>query len=88
MFNFFKKKEEPKQQDTQATGLGVLKTALSKTANSLIDSVVSVVSGDSLPDEFELEDIESMLIKADIGVELASELVEKIKDKKIKSSQF
>ena len=88
MFNFFKKKEENKQQETPITGFGVLKNALSKTANSLIDSVVSVVSGDSLPDEFELEDIESMLIKADLGVELSTELVEKIKDKKIKSSQL
>ena len=64
-----------------------MKNALSKTANSLIDNVLSVVSSD-IPDEFELEDIESMLIKADLGVDLSSEIVEKIKEKKIKSSQL
>ena len=53
----------------------------------MIDNVLSVVSSD-IPDEFELEDIESMLIKADLGVDLSSEIVEKIKEKKIKSSQL
>ncbi len=88
MFNFFKKKDENIEKEAQNQGFGLLKNALSKTANSLIDSVVSVVTGDSIPDEFELEDIESMLIKADLGVDLATELVEKIKEKKIKSSQL
>ena len=87
MFNFFKKKEENNQQKDQNKGFGILKNALSKTANSLIDNVLSVVSSD-IPDEFELEDIESMLIKADLGVDLSSEIVEKIKEKKIKSSQL
>ena len=87
MFNFFKKKEEDNQQKDQNKGFGILKNALSKTANSLIDNVLIVVSSD-IPDEFELEDIESMLIKADLGVDLSSEIVEKIKEKKIKSSQL
>ena len=88
MFNFFKKKEENNNEKAQNQGFGLLKNALSKTANSLIDSVVGVVTGDTIPDEFELEDIESMLIKADLGVELATELVEKIKEKRIKASQL
>ena len=88
MFNFFKKKEENNENKAQNTSFGLLKNALSNTANSLIDSVIGVVTGDSIPDEFELEDIESMLIKADLGIELATELVEKIKEKKIKSSQL
>ena len=88
MFNFFKKKEENNIEKAQNSGFGILKNALSNTANSLIENVVSVVTGDSIPDEFELDDIESMLIKADLGVELATELVEKIKEKKIKSSQL
>ena len=88
MFNFFKKKEENNENKAQNQGFGLLKNALSKTASSLIDSVVSVVAGDTIPDEYELDDIESMLIKADLGVELATELVEKIKEKRIKSSQL
>ena len=88
MFNFFKKKEENNIEKAQNSGFGLLKNALASTANSLIDSVIGVVTGDSVPDEFELDDIESMLIKADLGVELATELVEKIKEKKVKSSQL
>ena len=88
MFNFFKKKEENIEKEAQNSGFGLLKNALSKTAGSLIDSVVNVVTGDSIPDEFELEDIETMLIQADLGVDLSTELVEKIKDKRIKSSQL
>ena len=89
MFNFFKKKVESNEENkTQSSGFGFLKNALSKTANSLVDSVVNTVTGDSIPDEFELEDIETMLIKADLGIDLATELVEKIKEEKIKSSQL
>lgn len=89
MFNFFKKKTNSNEENkTQSSGFGFLKNALSKTANSLVDSVVNTVTGDNIPDEFELEDIETMLIKADLGVDLATELVEKIKEEKIKSSQL
>ncbi len=83
MFNFFKKKNDENKKE----GFGFLKKALSKTANSLIDSVVGI-SSNEVPDEYELEDIESMLIKADLGLDLAVELSEKIKDEKIKSKDL
>ena len=82
MFNFFKKKEDKKEG-----GLNFLKNALSKTEDSLVNSVIQGISG-NLPDEFELDDIESNLIKADLGVDLAVEIVEKIKNEKIKSSEL
>jgi len=85
MFNFFKKKEENTQEKKSA--FNFLKNALSKTADSLINNVVQSVS-DKQIDEFELDDIESNLIKADLGVELAVEVVEKIKKQKIKSSEL
>lgn len=88
MFNFFKKKDEISDKNAQGGSFGLLKNALSKTANSLVDSVINIVSSDKIPDEFELEDIESMLIKADLGVDLASELCEKIKEKNIRTSQL
>ena len=46
MFNFFKRKEENNENKAQNSGFGLLKNALSKTANSLIDSVVSVATGE------------------------------------------
>ena len=81
MFNFFKKnKGEEKKENS-------LKNALSKTINSLINNVTSITN-DEIINEYEFDDIESMLIKADLGVDLSVELVEKLKDKKIKSSQL
>ncbi len=91
MFNFFKKKDNIKpEKDTfekKEGALGFLKKALSKTSSSLLDNVMSVVKN-QIPDEFELEDIETMLIKADIGVDYAVEIVEKIKAQKIKTSEI
>ena len=49
---------------------------------------MDVARGDEQIDEFTLEDIETMLIKADLGVDLSVEIVEKIKSKKLKSSQL
>ena len=81
MFNFFKKKEIDKPEENK------LKSALSKTIGSLVNNVLGSVSGD-YPTEYELEDIESMLIKADLGVDLSVELVEKIRNEKIRTSQL
>ena len=86
MFNFFKKKDENK--NIISSGFEALKSALSKTSKTLIDNVVDVARGDEQIDEFTLEDIEAMLIKADLGVDLSVEIVEKIKSKKLKSSQL
>ena len=76
MFNFFKKKDENK--NIISSGFEALKSALSKTSKTLIDNVVDVARGDEQIDEFTLEDIETMLIKADLGVDLSVEIVEKI----------
>lgn len=89
MFNFFKNKDEQNKEKSQNnSNFGILKNILSKTANSLVNSVTNSITGDKLVDEFELEDIETMLIKADLGVDLAVEVVNKIKDEKVKSSQL
>ncbi len=83
MFNFFKKKNETKKE----SAFDFLKNALSKTADSLVNNVVQGISG-NMPDEYELDDIESNLIKADLGIDLAVELVEKIKNQKVKSNEL
>lgn len=87
MFNFFKKKEDaPIEAQEQKSTFDIFKGALKKTADSLIGSVVGSISGDKVLDEFELEDIETNLIKADVGLDLAVEITEKIKNQKVKSS--
>ena len=88
MFNFFKKDKNNEEKEPQSFGFKGFKNIFSKTASCLVDSVINTVSGDKIPDEFELEDIETMLIKADLGVDLSVELVNKIKENKIKSSEL
>jgi len=91
MFNFFKKKKTEEDfseiQKKPKTGFEFLKNALSKTSNSIIDNVLNLTKNEDI-DEFELDDIESMLIKADLGIDLSVEIVEKIRNEKIKSSQL
>ncbi len=72
MFNFFDK----------------LKSTVSKTAQSLVGNVVGAVSEEEEFSEFVLDDMEDLLISADLGVNFASELVDKLrKQNKIKPSQ-
>ena len=72
MFNFFDK----------------LKSTISNTAQALVGNVVDAVSEEEEFSEFVLDDMEDMLISADLGVDYASELVDKLRGQnKIKPSQ-
>ena len=84
MFNFFKKDKK----NIVSEGFEALKNALSKTSKALIENVVDIASSNEEIDEFTLEDIEATLIKADLGVDLSVEIVEKIKSKNLKSSEL
>lgn len=85
MFNFFKKKDE---DNIEAKGaLGALKDAVSKTSKVLVQNVLNIVSNNDEIDEFVLDDIEASLIKADIGVDLALQIVENIKNNNIKPTE-
>ena len=85
MFNFFKKKDE---DNIEAKGaLGALKDAVSKSSKVLVQNVLNIVSNNDEIDEFVLDDIEASLIKADIGVDLALQIVENIKNNNIKPTR-
>lgn len=72
MFNFFDK----------------LKSTVSKTAQSLVGNVVNSVSEETEFSEFVLDDMEDLLISADLGVNYAAELTDKLRGQnKIKPSQ-
>ena len=65
-----------------------LKSTVSKTAQSLVGNVVSSVSEEAEFSEFVLDDMEDLLISADLGVNYASELTDKLrKQTKVKPSQ-
>ena len=79
MFNFFKKNNEENPQKTNI---------FQNTGNAILAGFANFLNQDKPFDEFELEDIESNLIRADIGVELAVDIVEKIRKNKITSSKL
>lgn len=75
MFNFFSDK------------FNNLKQAVSNTAQALVGNVVNTVGGEEEFSEFVLDDMEELLISADLGVNYASELVDNLRNQeKIKPS--
>ena len=70
MFNFFSNTFEN------------LKNAVSKTAQTLVGNVVGSVEQEEEFSDFVLEDMEDLLISADLGVSYASELVDNLRNQK------
>ena len=68
MFNFFPEK------------FNNIKQAVSNTAQALVGKVVSAVEQKEEFSEFVLDDMEDLLISADLGVNYASELVDKLRN--------
>lgn len=100
MFDFFKKKDDS-QQETINTGLEgqekknifsltfeSLKKTIENTSQSLVGSIVQQVGNEEEFDEFVFDDMEELLIKADLGVSTASSIVDKLrKQNNMKPSQ-
>lgn len=100
MFNFFKKnsddenlKNDNSQNETSKSfwelSFDNLKKTISKTTQNLVDNVVSEIEEQEEFDDFILDDMEDLLIKADLGVTLASYVTDKLrKQTKVKPSQI
>ncbi len=98
MFNFFKKNDaekeniEKKEESSKSFwnfSFEGLKKTISNTTKNLVDDVVSSVEEEEVFDDFILDDMEDMLIKADLGVNLASSVTDKLrKQTKVKPSQI
>ncbi len=56
-----------------------LKSGLSKTRNTIINSISGALTGKILIDDTFIENLEEILISADVGVNLSMELAEKVK---------
>lgn len=75
MFDFFK------------LGADKLKQTVSKTTETLVNNVVESVKEEAEFSDFVLDDMEDLLIRADLGVNYATELVDKLRHQdKIKPS--
>ena len=72
MFKFFSSKIED------------IKQKVSKTAQALVGNLSDIVNNENELSEFLLEDIEDILISADLGANYAAEIVDDIKRKNIK----
>lgn len=76
MFDFFK------------LNFDKLKQTVSNTTETLVNNVVEAVEEEAEFSEFVLDDMEDLLIRADLGVNYASELVDKLRNQdKIKPSE-
>lgn len=77
MFGFFKDK------------FNNLKDTVSNTAQALVGNVVNAIGHETEFSEFVLEDMEDTLISADLGVNYATELVDKLRNQsKVKPAQI
>lgn len=98
MFNFFKKNNsnnenvEQKQESSKSFwnfSFDNLKKTISNTTQNLVENVVSSIEEEEEFDDFILDDMEDLLIKADLGVGLASSITDKLrKQTKVKPSQI
>lgn len=98
MFNFFKKNEqnndniEQKDDNTKSFwkfSFEGLKKTISNTTRTLVEDVTSGIEEEEEFDDFILDDMEDLLIKADLGVNLASSITDKLrKQTKVKPSQI
>lgn len=79
MFNFFKKKEDNE---------GASKNIFEATGRAILSGFGELLNSDKPLDEFELDDIESSLIRADIGVDFAVELVDKIRKNNLSAKKI
>ena len=88
MFDFFKKKntevnEVEKEEKTFGFSFESLRKTISNTAQSLVKNVIESVECEEEFDEFILDEMEEHLIKADLGVGVASEIVDKLRKQNI-----
>lgn len=103
MFDFFKKKETEQKEEIKQTeteereekegfsfSFEKLKSVVANTAKSLVQSVTSNIENKEEFDEFAIDDTEELLIKADLGVNTAAEITDKIREKhsRIKPSEI
>jgi fused signal recognition particle receptor len=75
--------------DSDASGgyIGRLKNRLTKTRQSLADGMNKIFTGGRAIDDEVMEDLEELLITADIGVQTAMELIGRISSSKISDAE-
>jgi fused signal recognition particle receptor len=75
------------ESDASGGYLGRLKNRLTRTRRSLADGLNRIFIGGRAIDDEAMEDLEELLITADIGVQTAMELIERISSSKIADAE-
>lgn len=82
MFGFKKSPNNSSPEEPEKTDLlSRLKKGLSRTRSGFSDSIASLVMGKKTIDDELLEDIETLLLTADIGVEATSRIIDELTEK-------
>ena len=72
LFDFFKKDKESKEQQQ------ALDEGLQKTKTSFFDQLSKAVVGKSTVDEAVLDDLETLLVHADVGIDTTVKVIDRI----------
>jgi fused signal recognition particle receptor len=84
MFGFKKNKSDSSNQDDKTTKVGFfsrLKSGLSKTRQNFTSGVADLLLGKRQIDDDTLEELETLLLTADVGIEATQELIAKISER-------
>ena len=82
MFGFKKSSSDSTTEQAENKGLfGRLKQGLSRTRSGFSDGITSLVIGKKTIDDELLEDIETVLLTADVGVEATTRIIDELIDK-------
>lgn len=88
LFNFFKKKEQPSEEQSEALDRG-----LEKTKEGFFSKITKAVVGKSTIDDEVLDDLEEVLVTSDVGVSTTLKIIERIesrvaRDKYVNTSEL
>lgn len=77
---FNKNKEKDKEKEEEKSGFfSRLKKGLSKTRDNFVNKVTGLFSGNNIDDEF-FEELEELMIQADVGIHTTMELIDELKE--------
>ncbi len=79
MFNFFKKNKVLSEKNKPSTIVSKLVHGLKRTRNVFVEGIAGIFSGKKTIDRAMLEELEEKLLLADVGVEVAQQIIEQLK---------
>ncbi len=88
IFNFFAKKETPKDEGAHvSTREEVLEDGLKKTKTGIFSKIARAIAGKSKVDEDVLDDLEDALLTSDVGVDTTVEIIHAI-EKRVAKDKY